>query len=219
MARRSSDAGPHRRRDAADVVAARPGAGRAPLADRVEWATWSILSTAGRIDEAGLLRPHLPALPRARRAGRGAGARLPGRLRGAGRARAAARPATSWPRGPRSTPASSRTLVDYGHRLGLRAWVAAPRARPDVRGRDAAGAPARRRAPRLPAAGDPRAGRGAGRASTRCGTVRGRLAFLFEVEWTAMIGEAVLAAAARSRSASSRRGSWSSRPSARSCCG
>jgi hypothetical protein len=26
-----------------------------PLADRVEWATWSILSTAGRIDEAGFL--------------------------------------------------------------------------------------------------------------------------------------------------------------------
>ena len=24
-----------------------------PLADRVEWATWSILSTAGRIDETG----------------------------------------------------------------------------------------------------------------------------------------------------------------------
>ena len=96
-----------------------------PLSDRVEWAVFSLLATASRVSEAAfrerdrracspgrdepdeVLRPRLPReLPRAREH--------------AGRA-----PPVRGPRGaaPRSTRASSATLVDLGHRLGMRVWI------------------------------------------------------------------------------------------------
>ena len=168
----------------------RPELAERPLADRVEWATWSILSTAGRIDEAGFLDrvyrlfPGLQApdeeLVRACLAAYVG----PGELgslateddlshRTADHARVIA------------------TLVDYGHRLGLRAWVAAREHDRVVEGRrldDRLTDDERRvylplviRAP-ADVLGQVDA----------LWYVRGRLAFLFEVDWTAMVGEAVL---------------------------
>ena len=55
----SASATPHIRRGG--CVA--PDLAESPLADRVEWATFNLLSTAGRLDEATLLERVLPALP------------------------------------------------------------------------------------------------------------------------------------------------------------
>ena len=161
-----------------------------PLADRVEWATWSILSTAGRIDEAGFfdriyrLFPGLQApdeeLVRACLASYVA----PGE-RGslatadelAGRTEDHARTIVA--------------LVEYGHRLGLRAWIAARE-----QDRPAGGIPLierltdEERRVYLPLV--VRAPADALGAVDVIWYLRGKLAFLFEVEWTAMIGDAVL---------------------------
>ena len=94
-----------------------------PLADRVEWAVWSILSTAGRIDEPGFferiyrLFPGLQApdeeLVRACLAAYVA----PGELGSLGTNDDAAARTEDHAR-------VIATLVEYAHRLGLRAWVA-----------------------------------------------------------------------------------------------
>jgi hypothetical protein len=161
-----------------------------PLADRVEWATWSILSTAGSIDEDAFfdriyrLFPGLQApdeeLVRAcltsyavpgERGMLATGDELGGRS--ADHARTIA------------------TLVEYGHRLGLRAWIAARE-----HDREHAGATLasrltdEERRVYLPLV--VRAPAEALGGVDVLWYVRGRLAFLFEVEWTAMIGEAVL---------------------------
>jgi hypothetical protein len=169
----------------------KPELAQRPLADRVEWATWSILSTAGRIDEAGFfdriyrLFPGLQApdeeLVRAclaayqspgERGSLGTEDDLAGRTADHDRVIA--------------------TLVDYGHRLGLRAWIAAREHHRVVEDRpllDRLAEDERRvylplviRAP----------AEALGQVDV-IWYVRGRLAFLFEVDWTAMIGEAVLA--------------------------
>ncbi|HEX7172350.1 MAG TPA: hypothetical protein VF365_07080, partial [Candidatus Limnocylindria bacterium] len=95
-----------------------------PLADRVEWSTWSILSTAGRIDEAGFfdriyrLFPGLQApdeeLVRACLASYAA----PGE-------RGALATADELATRTEEHARTIATLVDYAHRLGLRAWIAA----------------------------------------------------------------------------------------------
>ena len=161
-----------------------------PLADRVEWATWSILSTAGRIDEAGFfdriyrLFPGLQApdeeLVRACLTSYAA----PGELGSL---------ATADDLGTRTEDhgRTIATLVDYAHRLGLRAWIA-------VREHDRVvdGAPLVKRLADderrvyLPLV--VRAPAEAVGAVDALWYLRGRLAFLFEVEWTAMIGDAVL---------------------------
>ena len=161
-----------------------------PLADRVEWSTFSILSTAGRLDRDGFLEriyalfPGLEApdeeLVRACLAAyavEGEGGRL--------------RTEDELGRRLEDHARIIGLLVDYGHRLGLRAWVS--RREHD---RPYAGATLidrlhedERRAylPLVVRA-----------AAELLGAVdaiwyrRGRLAFLFEVEWTAMMGEAVL---------------------------
>ena len=161
-----------------------------PLADRVEWATWSILSTAGRIDEAGFfdrvyrLFPGLAApdeeLVRACLAAYiGVGER--GSL------------ATEDDLASR-TADHARTiaaLVDYGHRLGLRAWIAS---REHHRTVDRAALVERltdeERRVYLPLV--LRAPAEALGAVDVLWYVRGRLTFLFEVDWTAMVGEAIL---------------------------
>jgi hypothetical protein len=162
----------------------------APLADRVEWSTFSILSTAGRLDEDGFLEriyalfPGLEApdeeLVRACLAAyavTGEG----GRLR------------TEDEIGQRLEDHARiiGLLVDYAHRLGLRAWVS--RREHD---RPYAGATLvdrlhedERRA-YLPLV--VRAPAEALGAVDALWYRRGRLAFLFEVEWTAMMGEAIL---------------------------
>jgi hypothetical protein len=161
-----------------------------PLADRVEWATWSILSTAGRIDEAGFfdrvyrLFPGLAApdeeLVRACLAAYvSVGER--GSL------------ATEDDLASRSAD-HDRTiaaLVDYGHRLGLRTWIAS---REHHRTVDGSALLERltdeERRVYLPLV--LRAPAEALGAVDVLWYVRGRLTFLFEVDWTAMIGEAVL---------------------------
>jgi hypothetical protein len=167
-----------------------PELAEAPLADRVEWATWSVLSTAGRIDEAGFLERIYRLFPGLQapdeelvRACLDAYA-VPGE-RGSiatlddvvGRATDHARMIAA--------------LVDYGHRLGLRAWIAA---REHERTVDGASLAARlsdeERRVYLPLV--LRASTDALGAVDAMWYVRGRLVFLFEVEWTAMIGEPIL---------------------------
>ena len=161
-----------------------------PLADRVEWATWSILSTAGRIDEAGFfdriyrLFPGLQApdeeLVRAclesyaiqgERGSLATGDVLAARTEDHARTIA--------------------TLVEYGHRLGLRGWIAAREHDREVGGRRLVDLLAdEERRVYLPLV--VRAPAGALGAIDVIWYLRGKLAFLFEVEWTAMIGDAVL---------------------------
>jgi hypothetical protein len=83
------------------------------------------------------------------------------------------------------------TLVDYGHRLGLRAWVS--RREQDRPYLDAALGDRLRddeRRAYLPLV--VRAPADALAAIDALWYLRGKLAFLFEVEWTAMLGEPVL---------------------------
>ena len=167
-----------------------PELAESPLADRVEWSTFSILSTAGRLDEQAFLERIYALFP---------GLDSPDEelVRACLAAYAA-----SGERGQlRTDEELSRRLeeharvigllVDYAHRLGLKAWVSRrehdrpyegstllDRLQDDER---RAYLPLVIRAP-----------------AEVLGTVdalwyrRGRLAFLFEVEWTAMMGEAIL---------------------------
>jgi hypothetical protein len=161
-----------------------------PLADRVEWATWSILSTAGRIDEVGffdriyrlfpglqapdeeLVRACLTAyVARGERGSLGTEDELGARTKDHARVLA--------------------SLVDYGHRLGLRAWIAAREHDRVAGGRrlDERLTDEERRV-YLPLV--VRAPADVLGQVDALWYVRGRLAFLFEVDWTAMVGEAVL---------------------------
>jgi len=167
-----------------------PELAETPLADRVEWATYSILSTAGRLDEKGFLEriyrlfPGLQAPDEelvlaclgayasiGERGSLGTEDDLPQRIDDHGRV--------------------VGLLTDYGHRLGLRVWISkreqerrtdsgtlGDRLRDDER---RAYLPLIIRAP----------AELLGQVDA-IWYVRGRLVFLFEVEWTAMLGEAVL---------------------------
>jgi hypothetical protein len=161
-----------------------------PLADRVEWATWSVLSTAGRIDEVGFfdriyrLFPGLQApdeeLVRACLAAYVA----PGELGSLATGDDPARRSEDHAR-------VIGTLADYAHRLGLRAWIAArEHDRPLNGGTLADRLEEDERRVYLPLV--IRAPADALGAVDVIWYVRGKLAFLFEVEWTAMVGEAVL---------------------------
>jgi hypothetical protein len=161
-----------------------------PLADRVEWATWSILSTAGRLDEAGFfdriyrLFPGLQApdeeLVRACLTSYVA----PGE-------RGSLATADDLATRTEEHGRTIATLVDYGHRLGLRTWIAAREHDRVIGGRPLVErlADDERRA-YLPLI--VRAPAEATGAVDVLWYLRGKLAFLFEVEWTAMIGDAVL---------------------------
>jgi hypothetical protein len=167
-----------------------PELAEAPLADRVEWATFSVLSTAGRLDEAAFqeriyaLFPGLEApdeeLVRAcltAYASIGEKGVLRARDELARRLDDHAR--------------IIGMLVDYGHRLGLKAWVSKREHDRPFAGRTLGErlADDERRA-YLPLV--VRAPADALGAVDAMWYQRGRLAFLFEVEWTAMLGEAVL---------------------------
>jgi hypothetical protein len=167
-----------------------PDLAEQPLADRVEWSTFSILSTAGRIDEAAYLDriyrlfPGLAAPDEELvRACLEAYARVGER----GQLRTEDQLAERFEDHARILA----LLADYGHRLGLKVWIS--RREHDKR---AGGEPLIDRM----AEGErrvylPLVIRG---PSEPLGDVdqiwylRGRLAFLLEVEWTAMLGEAVL---------------------------
>jgi hypothetical protein len=161
-----------------------------PLADRVEWAVWSILSTAGRIDDHGFFEriyrvfPGLQApdeeLVRACLAAYVA----PGELGSLGTNDDAAARTDDHAR-------VIATLVEYAHRLGLRAWVAS---REHDRSHD--GRPlAERLTDEERRVYLPLVIRAPGHALGAVDViwyVRGHLSFLFEVEWTAMVGDAIL---------------------------
>ncbi len=161
-----------------------------PLADRVEWATFSILSTAGRLDEAGFLDRIYRLFPGLEapdeelvRACLAAYARVDerGQLR------------TEEELGARFGDHTRilAQLAAYGHRLGLRVWISrrehdkveAGRHLVDLLADDERRAylPLIVRGPSEPLA-----------AVDGIWYVRGKFAFLLEVEWTAMLGEAVL---------------------------
>ncbi|MCV0404339.1 MAG: hypothetical protein K5924_11655 [Chloroflexi bacterium] len=161
-----------------------------PLADRVEWATWSILSTAGRIDEAGFFDRIHGLFP---------GLQAPDEELVRACLAAYAGPGERGSLGTEDELDRRRddharvlaSLVDYGHRLGLRAWIAAREHARDVDGR-----------PLVDRLSDeerrvylPLVVRAPAEALGQVDViwyVRGRLAFLFEVDWTAMVGEPVL---------------------------
>lgn len=161
-----------------------------PLADRVEWATWSILSTAGRIDETGFFDRIYRLFP---------GLLAPDEEL----VRAClASYATRNERGSLATDDDlagrtadhARTIanvVEYGHRLGLRAWVSAREHDREVGGRPLAARLADdERRVYLPLV--IRAPADVLGAVDALWYQRGKMAFLFEVEWTAMVGDAVL---------------------------
>ena len=167
-----------------------PELAEAPLADRVEWATFSILSTAGRLDENGFLERVYALFP---------GLAAPDEE--LVRACLAAYASVSDRGQLRTEDELARRLDDHGrviaplaayaHRLGMRAWTSK---REQTRLVD--GSPLGERL------GDEerraylplvlRAPAEALGAVDAMWYVRGRLTFLFEVEWTAMVGEAVL---------------------------
>ena len=162
----------------------------APLADRVEWATFSLLSTAGRLDEQsfmGRLFALFPGLSAPDeelvRACLAAYARVDDRGMVRSEERLAERQADH--------ARILRLLVEYAHRLGLKAWIARrehDRVSDDGRLGDALREDERR-------VYLPLVVRAPGEVLAEVDAiwyVRGRLAFLFEVEWTAMVGEAIL---------------------------
>ncbi len=169
--------------DPTDVAAA-----ALPLADRVEWSVYSLLSTAGRLSEAafneriaGLFTDHdLPdeTLVAACLESYRSLASTPDRI------------VTSDDLLRRSHEHSEivADLVDTGHRLGMRAWIASREQVRRVRGRvlgDWLDVSEHRQGP-------PRVGRARPDDVDEIDViwqVRGRASFLFEVEWTAMLGE------------------------------
>jgi hypothetical protein len=161
-----------------------------PLADRVEWATWSILSTAGGIDESSFFDRVYRLFP---------GLQAPDEELVRACLSAYAAPGE---RGllateddlNRRTEDHARvvaSLATYAHRLGLRAWIAGRE-----HDRLADGVPLAshladdERRVYLPLV--IRAPTEALGAVDVIWYLRGKLAFLFEVEWTAMVAEAVL---------------------------
>jgi hypothetical protein len=161
-----------------------------PLADRVEWATWSILSTAGRIDEAGFfervyrLFPGLQAPDEELVRACLSSYLAPGELGSLGTDDDPARRGEDHAR-------IIAALADYGHRLKLRSWIAArEHDRPFEGGTLLDRLADDERRVYLPLV--IRAPTEALGAVDVIWYVRGKLAFLFEVEWTAMVGEAVL---------------------------
>lgn len=161
-----------------------------PLADRVEWAVFSLLSTAGPLSEAAFLDritglftgPDLPdeALVRACLDSYRSLASTPERL------------ATTDDLARRSEEHGRllASLVDIGHRLGFQCWIAGRQ-----QGRRIDGWPLADRLSDREISGPP----GMGRVRSDdledvdvVWYVRGRMAFLWEVEWTAMLSEPVL---------------------------
>jgi hypothetical protein len=168
----------------------RPELAERPLADRVEWAAWSILSTAGRIDEAGFFERIYRLFPGLQAPDEElARACLESYLAPGERGALATGDELA-----RRTDDHARViarLVEYGHRLGLRAWVAAREQDRVVDGRRLGDRLTdEERRVYLPLV--LRAPADAIGAVDVIWYVRGRLAFLFEVEWTAMVGDPVL---------------------------
>jgi hypothetical protein len=167
-----------------------PDLAEQPLADRVEWATFSILTTAGRLDESAFLDRIYRLFPGLQapdeelvRACLGAYARVePG-----GQVRTDEELASRLEDHGRMLA----LVAEYGHRLGVRVWISKREQERRVGGRPLLDrlADDERRA-YLPLI--IRAPAEALAAVDAIWYVRGRLAFLIEIEWTAMLGDAVL---------------------------
>lgn len=167
-----------------------------PLSDRVEWAIFSLLTTSGRLSEAGLF-------DRVATMFRGPDAPDAGLVRAC---------LESY-RSLASTPETLRTndelqaryaqhtailadIVEYGHRLGMRVWV-----RRSEQVREVGGQPlAERLEEQERRAYLPLVIHAPVEALENVDAiwyVRGKLTFMFEVEWTAMLGEPLLQRGAR----------------------
>ena len=161
-----------------------------PLADRVEWAVFSLLSTAGPLSEAAFLDrvaglftgPDLPdeALVRACLESYRSIASTPDRL------------STTDDLARRSKEHSRliANLVDLGHRLGFSCWIGERQQQRRVGAYTLADYLEQREL-----SGPPSLGRIAARDLEDVDVVwyvRGKLAMAFEVEWTAMLSDTVL---------------------------
>lgn len=166
-----------------------------PLADRVEWAAFSTLAAGGPLTEAEAV---------ARVAGLFAGPDVP--------EPSLVRACLESYRGAASTPERLATdddlarrtadhgeliaaLVELGHRLGFACWIGARQQRRAVGGRPLGALLDEREA-----SGPPHLGRLRPEDLEEVDVawyVRGRVAYLWEVEWTAMLGETVLGRHAR----------------------
>ncbi|RPH36637.1 MAG: hypothetical protein EHM90_01530 [Chloroflexi bacterium] len=161
-----------------------------PLADRVEWATFSLLTTAGRLDESSFLDRIFALFPGTAspdeelvRACLGAYAQVDDRGQLRSEEDLSARVADH--------TRVLAAIIEFGHRLGLRAWVSRrEQERPwkqatlgDLLRDD-------ERRTYLPLV--IRAPAEVLGAVDALWYVRNRSSYLFEVEWTAMLGEAVL---------------------------
>ena len=166
-------------------------AAAAPLADRLEWALFSLLATEAAASEAAL-RDGIASMF--------AGPDTPDPWLVDGCLKSYAEPGIGRPRLATVDHLQRRTeehtatialLADVGHRLGLHVSIA-----PREQGRRSAGRPLAARLaadehrPGLAFLG--RAGADAVEHVDCLWYVRPRFAFLFEVEWTAMLGEPVL---------------------------
>ena len=167
-----------------------------PLADRVEWAAYSLLSTAGPLDEAsfyerisGLFSGHdLPdeSLVRACLASYRSPASTPERLETGEDVRR---------RTAEHTELLAR-LTDGGHRLGMTVWIG----RREQDRRFGSGTLGELLDPRERTAWLPSIARASAEDLEEVDCiwyVRGRTALMFEVEWTAMLGESVIRRHAR----------------------
>jgi hypothetical protein len=166
-----------------------------PLADRVEWAVYSLLSTGGPLSEAAFLE---------RIAGMFTGPDLPDEALVSAclesyrsLASTAERLVTTDDLVRRSQEHGElvATLVDIGHRLGFACWIGARQ-----QGRRIGGRSLGELLDDREAAGPPWFGRIRAEDLEEVDViwyVRGRAAFLWEVEWTAMLGDTVLRRHAR----------------------
>lgn len=174
----------------ADREAAAP-----PLADRVEWAVYSLLSTAGPLSESAFLDriaglfigPDQPdeALVRA----------CLDSYRSLASTQDVLVTTDDLTRRSHEHSELVAQLVDLGHRLGFACWIGTRQQR-----RKVAGIPLWERLDDRELAGPPYFGRIRGEDLEEVDViwyVRGRAAFLWEVEWTAMLGDTVLRRHAR----------------------
>lgn len=166
-----------------------------PLSDRVEWAVFSLLSTAGPLSEAAFLE---------RMGGMFTGPDAPDE----GLVRACLESyrsiastsdnlltADNLARRSEEHARLVGDLTDLGHRLGFSCWIGGRQQRRRV-GREPLGA----RLDAREAAGPPYLGRLRAEDLEEVDSiwyVRGRMALLWEVEWTAMLGDTVLRRHAR----------------------
>ena len=166
-----------------------------PLSDRVEWAVFSLLSAAGPISEAAFLErigglftgPDLPdeGLVRACLESYRSIASTPERLL----------TADDLAKRSREHSRLIAGLVELGHRLGFSCWIGVRQ-----QGRHVGKLPLSAWLDGREAAGPPYLGRLRAEELEEVDViwyVRGRMAFLWEVEWTAMLGDTVLRRHAR----------------------